>query len=132
MRDIATELGLERVADVVARFYAAIRVHPQLAAPFARVSDWPAHEQILTHFWWVTLGGKRYMEYRYRVADKHIESGFTPELLVQWLALFADTLRSSLPSELAEPWLARATHIGESLRQLHAFHAESALPAASV
>ncbi|GAA5165772.1 group III truncated hemoglobin [Viridibacterium curvum] len=129
MHDVASELGLPRVAEVVARFYAAVRVHPALAAPFARVGDWPAHEAVLTHFWWVTLGGKRYMDYRYRVAEKHIESGFTPALLEDWLALFADTVRESLPPELAEPWLARARHIGESLRQLHAFHAESALSA---
>ncbi|MDQ8020334.1 MAG: group III truncated hemoglobin [Moraxellaceae bacterium] len=127
MRDVATEIGRDKVAQVVARFYAAIRVHPTLSEPFARVHDWPAHEAVLTHFWWVTLGGERYLDYRYRVAERHMASGFTPALLDQWLTLFAATIQVALPDDLAEAWLARARNIGQSLRLMHEFSQSEAL-----
>lgn len=119
MQDIADAIGQARVAAVVDRFYDRIREHPTLAAPFAVVEDWSAHKAILTHFWWVTLGGPRYLPYHYEVARKHAESGFTPALLVDWLALFRDTVHALLPAELAAGWIERAERIGLSLSYLH-------------
>lgn len=120
MQDIADDIGRERVAAVVDRFYNRIQEHPSLAAPFAIVHDWPAHKEILTHFWWVTLGGERYLDYSYRVAVKHEEAGFTPALLVDWLALFRETIRESIPEPaLANGWIERAERIGESLTYMH-------------
>ena len=81
MKDIANEIGLDKVQAVVSDFYDRVRMHPRLAAPFASVEDWPEHKAHLTHFWWVTLGGKRYREKPYRVAEKHALAGFTPALL---------------------------------------------------
>jgi hemoglobin len=121
MRDVAEEIGRERVRDVVVRFYAAVREHPTLSVPFARVTDWTHHEDVLTHFWWTTLGGERYLDYRYRVADRHMEAGFTPPLLEDWHRLFAQTVKTSLPPELAEAWLERARNIGASLLMMHAW-----------
>lgn len=119
MQHIAHDIGREKVALVVERFYAAVRQHPRLQLPFARVSDWPHHLDILTHFWWVTLGGERYLQYPYAVAQKHGEAGFTPELLGDWLALFEATLNEHLPPALAEGWMERARRIGESLTYMH-------------
>jgi len=90
-----------------------------LAGPFGKVTDWPAHLEHLTHFWWVTLGGERYLDYRYAVPAKHADVGFTPTLLGDWLALFRQTVRSHLPGDLAEPWIERAERIGESLRLMY-------------
>ncbi len=119
MKDIAELIGRERVARVVQVFYARIRQHPTLATPFARVHDWIQHEAILSHFWWVSLGGERYLDYSYTVARKHLEAGFTPELLVEWLALFREVLQAELPEELADGWFKRAELIGESLTHMH-------------
>jgi hemoglobin len=119
MQDIAEDIGRERVARVVDVFYERIQTHPSLKKPFAVVHDWPAHKAILTHFWWVSLGGKRYLDYSYAVARKHHESGFTPELLVDWLALFRDVIMSELPPELAAGWMTRAEVIGQSLTHMH-------------
>jgi hemoglobin len=119
MQDIAHEIGRERVAEVVAAFYAQVRQHPTLSVPFARVDDWPHHLEILTHFWWVTLGGERYLDYSYQVPSKHAEAGFTSPLLADWLALFRQTLDSHLTSEQATAWFARAEKIGTSLSLLH-------------
>src|SRR5690606_22420918 len=122
MQDIAHLISREQVADVVDQFYERIRQHPTLREPFAVVQDWPEHKAILTHFWWVSLGGKRYLDYRYEVARKHMEAGFTPALLTDWLALFRETLREVLEPTLAEPWIKRAEMIGESLTMMHEFH----------
>lgn len=119
MRDIAEEIGRPRVAQIVDQFYRQIRRHPTLADPFGKVTDWPAHLEHLTHFWWVTLGGERYLDYRYTVPAKHADVGFTPALLSDWLALFRQTVRSHLPGDLAEQWIERAERIGESLRLMY-------------
>ena len=121
MQDIADQIGQARVAAVVDAFYNRIQHHPTLAAPFAVVDDWPEHKAILTHFWWVSLGGARYLQYPYAVARKHLEAGFTPALLKDWLALFAKVVTAELPPELAEGWLERARKIGESLTYMVEF-----------
>lgn len=120
MQDIAELIGRERVARVVHVFYSRIRQHPTLSIPFARVHDWPEHEAILVHFWWVSLGGQRYLDYPYAVARKHLAAGFTPALLLEWLALFREVLQAELPEELAAGWIKRAELIGESLTHMHA------------
>lgn len=120
MQDIADEIGHAQVAAVVDDFYNRIQSHPSLAMPFAVVHDWVAHKEILTHFWWVTLGGERYLDYSYRVAWKHEEAGFTPALLVDWLFLFRDIIRDHITDEhLANGWIERAERIGESLTYMH-------------
>ena len=119
MLDIAEDIGRERVARIVNVFYERIQAHPTLQGPFAIVHDWPVHEEILTHFWWVTLGGKRYLDYPYAVARKHNEAGFTPELLVDWLALFREVINNELPTDLASGWIQRAEMIGQSLTYMH-------------
>lgn len=121
MRDIAEDIGHDRVAAVVDRFYSRIQEHPTLAGPFGAVEDWPRHKELLTHFWWASLGGERYLKHNYEVPRKHAEAGFTPELLNDWLALFSETLIEALPPELAEGWLARARAIGQSLVYLYNF-----------
>jgi hemoglobin len=122
MKDIANELGLTAVGRVVSEFYDRVQQHQALAEPFSIVHDWTEHKAHLTHFWWVTLGGKRYREQPYSVAQKHAAAGFTPALLVEWLALFKQTLNAHLPREYAEEWYARAVHIGRSLVLMHEFH----------
>ena len=132
MHDIAHDIGRDRVAETVAAFYSQVRQHPTLSVPFARVQDWPHHLEILTHFWWVTLGGERYLDYSYQVPSKHAEAGFTPALLADWLALFRQTLDAHLPQDQADAWFARAERIGTSLKMLHELgHFQSPLPKAA-
>ena len=125
MQDIAPIIGRDKVAEVVNDFYDRVRRHERLREPFAIVHDWPAHKAHLAHFWWVTLGGPRYRDEPYAVAQKHAAAGFTPELLVEWLALFRSTLHEHLAPELAEQWYARAAHIGTSLELMHEFQRRS-------
>ncbi|MCW3480225.1 group III truncated hemoglobin [Neisseriaceae bacterium JH1-16] len=125
MTPIADEIGRERIAAVVARFYRRVRVHPTLAAPFDRVSNWTEHEAKLTHFWWTTLGGARYRDEELAVGRTHMEVGVTPALLADWLSLFRATLAEEpLSDELLLGWLERAERIGRSLLYLAQFDAE--------
>ena len=119
MRDISTAIGLDKVQAIVGDFYDRVQEHPTLARPFRIVDDWEEHKAHLSHFWWVTLGGRPYRNKPYKVADKHAMAGFTPELLVDWLSLFQTTLNSHLPADIAEQWFARATNIGRSLKLMH-------------
>ena len=131
MQDIAHILGLDTVANVVSDFYDRVQRHETLSVPFAAVHDWPEHKRHLTHFWWVTLGGKPYRGEPYRVAQKHAAAGFTPELLADWLALFRSTLAQHLSADLAEHWYARALRIGRSLTFMHEFQRGERIPLAA-
>ena len=124
MRNISSEIGHTTVAAVVDRFYNRVNLHPTLQGPFAVVHDWPLHKQHLTHFWWVSLGGERYMDYQYQVPGKHAAAGFTPELLAPWLDLFRTTVREHVEAALADEWIERAERIGQSLQLLHAYARE--------
>jgi hemoglobin len=119
MHDIATHLGLDKVKAVIGDFYNRVQEHPTLARPFGIVDDWEEHKAHLSHFWWVTLGGRPYRNKPYQVAHKHAMAGFTPELLVDWLSLFRTTLNSHLPPDTAAEWFARAANIGRSLKLLY-------------
>src|SRR5688572_22055888 len=119
MHDIATAIGLDKVKAIVGDFYDRVQEHPTLAGPFQIVDDWEEYKVHLSHFWWVTLGGRPYRNKPYKVAEKHAMAGFTPELLVDWLSLFQATLNSHLPADIADQWFARATNIGRSLKLMH-------------
>jgi hemoglobin len=122
MKDIANRIGLDTVHAVVDDFYERVQQHPTLATPFSIVTQWPEHKAHLTHFWWVTLGGKRYSDKPYSVAEKHQSAGFTPALLQEWLALFRQVLTTHLAAADCDEWYARAEHIGRSLVLMHEFH----------
>lgn len=119
LRTTAAEIGLDTVRDVVDDFYNRVQRHPALSVPFSIVDDWNEHKAHLTHFWWVALGGAPYRDKPYNVAMKHMEAGFTPELLIDWLTLFHQTLSDHLAPEQAMQWFARAQNIGRSLNMMH-------------
>src|SRR5688500_13751905 len=102
MQDIASTIGMDKVREAVSDFYDSVQRHVTLRVPFGSVHDWSEHKAHLAHFWWVTLGGRPYRDKPYRVSDKHAAAGFTPELLVDWLELFRETLTKHLPADLAE------------------------------
>ena len=125
MHTTAETIGRERIAQVVDTFYERVQRDPGLAMPFSVVKDWPHHKDLITHFWWVTLGGERYMDYSYNVVKKHRAVGFTSGLLKHnWLPLFEQTLREQLPTDLADAWMAQAQRIGRSLDMNHQFWVE--------
>lgn len=115
-RTAAGQLGRDTIAGVVDTFYERIQQHPTLAGPFRIVTDWQAHKAKMTHFWWVSLGGRAYAEYDYKVVPKHAAIGITPALVDDWLALFDRTVREQAAGAAADLWLFRARRMGDSLR----------------
>ena len=108
------------IVTVVDLFYERVRADEALSKPFGVVEDWPHHKAIISHFWWMTLGGERYMDHKYSVAPKHRAVGFTPDLLNHnWLPLFELTMREVLPEDLSNIWMAQARRIGQSLELNH-------------
>ena len=106
----------EQIDRVVAVFYAAIRRHEVLGPVFARhVSDWPEHEEKIARFWKnAILYERNYdgnpMQAHMRAGDVHAQH-FAP-----WLMLFDETLRRTLPDEVAQAWSQLAHRIGAGLR----------------
>lgn len=120
-------LTLETIETVVRAFYARARSHPDLAEAFARVEDWEEHIARITHFWWLSLGGRRYRPDRFQVGPKHVALGVTGRQVDAWLALFEDTLQQQVNDERARAdWLQRARHMGRSIRDLSEFYRQRA------
>ena len=110
----------EQIAQVVDLFYDRVQLDQGLSQPFSIVTDWGHHKAIISHFWWMTLGGERYMDHKYSVAPKHRAVGFTPDLLNHnWLPLFELTMREVLPEDVSNIWMAQAHRIGQSLELNH-------------
>lgn len=111
----AEVIGLETIRRVVDEFYERVREDPVLGPRFDGVADWSGHKARIAHFWWVALGGAAYGSFRYRVVHTHRAVGVQAAEIEQWLRIFADCVRSSLPEPLAESWLHRARAMGGSL-----------------
>lgn len=105
-----------QIEQTVALFYSAVRRHEVLGPVFGRhVEDWPAHEAKIARFW------KKAILYQ-PVYDGnpmrvHLQAGdVMPDHFTDWLALFDESLRRSLPPETATAWSALAHRIGRGLR----------------
>ena len=82
MKDITEAIGLIIVECILVVFYTTVRQHPTWAVPFAKATDFPKLLRQLSHFWKVTLGGKRYLNYRYNLPENHAATTFAHERLV--------------------------------------------------
>lgn len=125
-RTTAEFIGRDRIEQVVDTFYNRIQHHDTLAEPFLVVDDWVEHKAKMTHFWWMALGGRAYDTYQYEVGPKHAAVGVTSPLVDDWLALFEKTMREIIPDELADEWLYRAHHMGNSIRMIGEFYRRKA------
>ncbi len=103
------------LATLVDRFYAQVRVHPELGPVFnAAIDDWPEHQRMLTAFWSsVALGTKRY---RGNPMSAHRPHPIRAEHFDQWLALWRSTAKEVLAPEHADLVCGYAEKIGYSLR----------------
>ena len=106
----------EQIDRVVAVFYAAIRRHEVLGPIFGRhVTDWPEHEEKIARFWRNAILYER--SYDGNPMRTHMQAGdVKAEHFAPWLMLFDETLRRTLPEDLAAQWSALAHRIGSGLR----------------
>lgn len=101
---------------VVATFYGAVRRHEVLGPVFANhVTDWPEHEKKIAGFWRNAIlrdGSYGGNPMRVHMAAGDVQAAhFAP-----WLALFDETLRRTLPADVAHGWSELAHRIGGGLR----------------
>ena len=108
---------LEDINLVVKKFYTKVEIDPYLRGPFNVVDDWPHHIDRLTHFWWVRMGGRAYMDAQYNPVQKHYETGFSEELLDHWLTLFKNVLKETLSPEQSQIWTNLAEGMGAALNR---------------
>ncbi|KAF1686147.1 preprotein translocase subunit TatC [Pseudoxanthomonas broegbernensis] len=81
----------EDVVALVHRFYARVRLDPDLGPVFERhVADWPAHLAHLVDFWSALLRGTR--RFSGAPMPRHMAlPGLNAALFRRWLELFAQT-----------------------------------------
>ena len=115
-RELHQTLGKESIHNVVADFYDRIREHPTLGQYFSAIKDWGELKKRIGHFWWIDLGGERYREDVYNPHAVHRHLQIPPDLIDDWLTLFAANLHDHLPADEANTWLARATKMAEWIR----------------
>ena len=108
----------EQIDRVVKVFYAAIRRHEVLGPIFAgHVTDWPEHEEKIARFWRNAILYER--SYDGNPMRTHMQAGdVKAEHFAPWLMLFDETLRRTLPEDLAAGWSALAHRIGAGLRMV--------------
>lgn len=110
------EITPDQIARVVSVFYAAVRRHEVLGPVFAaHVEDWPEHEEKIARFWRNAIlreGGYDGNPMRVHMAAGDVRA----EHFAPWLMLFDETLRRTLPEDLARQWSALAHRIGAGLR----------------
>ncbi|MFD2174642.1 group III truncated hemoglobin [Rhodobacter lacus] len=106
----------EEIERVVARFYARVRAHPELAPIFAaHVTDWAHHEAKIARFWKGSILHQKGYEGSPMIAHRRagdVAGGHFP----LWLATFDAVLRETLAPEAAAAWSALAHRIGKGLR----------------
>lgn len=113
-------ISAAQIDDVVARFYARIRQHPELGPVFfASIQDdaekWRAHEAKIASFWRNAIMFER----SYNGNPQRVHSMrpmIKPDHFALWLGLFDEVLSEALPAETAASWSALAHRIGAALR----------------
>jgi hemoglobin len=106
----------DQIDQVVAAFYARVRLHPKLGPVFAaHVTDWPGHEEKIARFWRNAILFER--SYDGNPMAVHRAAGnVRPGMFDDWLGMFDAVLVETLPADTAAQWSALAHRIGRGLR----------------
>lgn len=106
----------DQIDQVVARFYARVRQHPDLGPVFANhVGDWRPHEAKIASFWRNAIGLDRSFDGNPQQAHMKA-SDIKGAHFALWLALFDETLQDTVPPDTAMAWSALAHRIGRALK----------------
>ena len=121
---LRTEISEASLKDLVHRFYAKVRLDPEIGPIFNdAVEDWDEHLAKLTDFWSsVMLTSGRYKGNP--VIAHARQKRIVPAHFERWLALFRETCGEIFSPEAAAAIVMRAENIGKSL-QLALFYRPS-------
>ncbi|MDH5424871.1 MAG: group III truncated hemoglobin [Gammaproteobacteria bacterium] len=122
MSGLTDQLNTEDVHRVVQHFYLQARQHPVIGHHFAGIDDFRSHEEKITAFWWLALGGTVAELANGAPAidmiNKHIALGINAKDLELWLGLFEQTLDEEIQSTLASAWKVKLREIAAHLKKL--------------
>lgn len=110
----------DQIDTVLARFYARIRVHPQLGPIFnghvgTTDAEWDEHIATITRFWRGAI--LREPGYDGNPMRAHMQAGnVRSEHFDPWIALFEEVAADALPPDTARAWIALVHRIGRGLR----------------
>ncbi|WP_424940843.1 group III truncated hemoglobin [Aliiroseovarius sp. S253] len=114
------DISPDQIDAVLARFYARIRVHPQLGPIFnghvgTTDAEWDTHIALITRFWRGAI--LREPGYDGSPMRAHMQAGnVRPEHFDPWIALFEEVATDTLPADTARSWIALVHRIGRGLR----------------
>jgi hemoglobin len=114
------EISPDQIDAVLARFYARIRVHPQLGPVFnghigTTDAQWATHIALITRFWRGAI--LREPGYDGNPMRAHMQAGnVQPEHFDPWIALFEEVATDTLPTDTARAWIALVHRIRRGLR----------------
>lgn len=108
-------ISREEINNLVDRFYAKVRLDPEIGPIFnATIDDWPAHLNLLKDFWATVLLPER--RYQGDPLAKHLQLSLDPQHFARWLALFAETAREVMTPDSAEIIIAKSHRIAENFK----------------
>lgn len=108
----------EEIERVVHRFYQKLIQGSQLAHFFSHIEDFSEHEQRISDFWYMSMGGRLQSPPKIDMIGKHFPLGIKSEDLQHWLALFSETLGEELPQAQALMWMDKAMTIAARMQQI--------------
>jgi hemoglobin len=115
MTDVRAAEVEEAIRVCVREFYTKARQDPLLGPIFnSTVVDWDVHLCIIANFWSKAL--LQTDRYNGSPFVLHMNLPIEPEHFDRWLALFEETVKTTLPADYAAKALAKARHMGESFK----------------
>ncbi len=111
----AEPIAAGEISDLVDRFYAKVRLDPDIGPIFnATIDDWPAHLSLLKNFWSTVLLMER--SYKGDPLSKHLPLSLDPPHFARWLALFEETAREVMQPEHANVIIEKSHRVAQTFQ----------------
>jgi len=121
------QITREEISELVDRFYAKVRLDPEIGPIFnAAIDDWPAHLSLLKDFWSTVLLTER--SYKGDPLSKHLELSLDPAHFARWLTLFAETAREVMSPDHADIIIGKSHRIAANFKAAIAYSRGEAPP----
>jgi hemoglobin len=112
-----TPITVMEIASIVERFYAKVRVDPELGPVFNdAVQNWDAHLALLKDFWSTVLltTGR----YKGNPLLAHFPLPIEERYFARWLKLFSETANEVMTASQAAIIMRKADHIAMNMRRV--------------
>ena len=121
------QIPQEEISELVDRFYAKVRLDPEIGPIFnATIDDWPAHLSLLKDFWSTVLLAER--RYKGDPLSKHLPLSLDPPHFARWLTLFEETAREIMPPRHADIIIGKSHRIAQNFQAAIAYHRDTTSP----